>query len=124
MREARELQTPTHMYHAQPVEVRCNCHESIHVSTDMQDNLFEWHFTVRGADDSDFAGGIYHGRITLPSEYPMKPPSIVLLTVRLSIFLFFNLLPTAAERSLPDENENLSEHQWLSSGIVATVMVK
>jgi len=45
-----------------------------------QDNLFEWHFTVRGPPDSDFAGGRYHGRITLPPEYPMKPPSIMLLT--------------------------------------------
>ncbi|NXB37761.1 UB2J1 enzyme, partial [Eulacestoma nigropectus] len=44
------------------------------------DNLFEWHFTVRGPPDSDFDGGIYHGRIVLPPEYPMKPPSIILLT--------------------------------------------
>ena len=46
-----------------------------------QDNLFEWHFSVRGPPDSDFAGGRYHGRIILPPEYPMKPPSIMLLTV-------------------------------------------
>ncbi|KAF5892613.1 ubiquitin-conjugating enzyme E2 J1, partial [Clarias magur] len=44
------------------------------------DNLFEWHFSVRGPPDSDFDGGIYHGRIVLPPEYPMKPPSIILLT--------------------------------------------
>ena len=49
-----------------------------------QDNLFEWHFTVRGPPDSDFAGGRYHGRITLPPEYPMKPPSIMLLTVSIA----------------------------------------
>uniref|UniRef100_A0A8C2RHA2 UBC core domain-containing protein n=1 Tax=Capra hircus TaxID=9925 RepID=A0A8C2RHA2_CAPHI len=46
----------------------------------VQDNLFEWHFTVRGPPDSDFDGGVYHGRIVLPPEYPMKPPSIILLT--------------------------------------------
>ncbi|XP_019352429.1 ubiquitin-conjugating enzyme E2 J1 isoform X2 [Alligator mississippiensis] len=34
----------------------------------------------RGPPDSDFDGGIYHGRIVLPPEYPMKPPSIILLT--------------------------------------------
>ncbi|EDO28988.1 predicted protein, partial [Nematostella vectensis] len=45
-----------------------------------QDNLFEWHFTVRGPPDTEFAGGRYHGRIILPPEYPMKPPSIMLLT--------------------------------------------
>lgn len=47
----------------------------------LQDNLFEWHFSVRGPPDSDFDGGVYHGRIVLPPEYPMKPPSIILLTV-------------------------------------------
>ena len=47
----------------------------------VQDNLFEWHFTLRGPDESDFVGGVYHGRIILPPEYPMKPPSIILLTV-------------------------------------------
>ena len=46
-----------------------------------QDNLFEWHFTIRGPADSEFDGGVYHGRIILPPEYPMKPPSIILLTV-------------------------------------------
>ena len=49
--------------------------------TIVKDNLFEWHFTVRGPSDSDFQGGVYHGRITLPPDYPMKPPSIMLLTV-------------------------------------------
>lgn len=45
-----------------------------------EDNLFEWHFTIRGPPDSDFAGGRYHGRILLPSQYPFKPPDIVMLT--------------------------------------------
>ncbi|XP_006007151.1 ubiquitin-conjugating enzyme E2 J1 isoform X4 [Latimeria chalumnae] len=64
MKEAAELKDPTEHYHAQPLE----------------DNLFEWHFTVRGPPDSEFDGGVYHGRIVLPPEYPMKPPSIILLT--------------------------------------------
>lgn len=48
--------------------------------THSQDNLFEWHFTVRGPSDSPFENGLYHGRIILPTDYPMKPPSIILLT--------------------------------------------
>jgi len=64
MKEAAELKDATYQYHAQPLE----------------DNLFEWHFTVRGPPDTEFAEGRYHGRITLPAEYPMKPPSIILLT--------------------------------------------
>ena len=64
MREAIELREPTFMYHAQPLE----------------DNLFEWHFTIIGSKGTDYEGGRYHGRIILPTEYPMKPPSIILLT--------------------------------------------
>lgn len=64
MQEAKELCKPTEMYHAQP----------------MEDNLFEWHFTIRGTIGTDFEGGIYHGRIIFPAEYPMKPPNMILLT--------------------------------------------
>jgi len=64
MREAAELATPTSQYFAAPLE----------------ENLFEWHFTVRGPEDSDFEDGVYHGRIIVPSEYPMKPPDIIILT--------------------------------------------
>ncbi|KAH7694083.1 CBN-UBC-6 protein [Aphelenchoides avenae] len=64
MKEAAELSEPTDLFCAHPLE----------------DNLFEWHFTVRGPPDTDFADGVYHGRIILPTEYPMKPPNLVLLT--------------------------------------------
>lgn len=46
----------------------------------MNDDLFEWHFTVRGPSGTDFEGGIYTGRIVLPANYPMEPPYIMLLT--------------------------------------------
>ena len=46
----------------------------------LEENVFEWHFTIRGPPDSDFDGGRYHGRILLPSEYPFKPPDIILDT--------------------------------------------
>ena len=46
----------------------------------VESDIFEWHFAILGADGSDFDGGIYHGRILLPAEYPFKPPSFVLLT--------------------------------------------
>jgi ubiquitin-conjugating enzyme E2 J1 len=47
----------------------------------LEENMFEWHFTIRGPTDTPFEGGTYHGRILLPSEYPFKPPNIVFLTV-------------------------------------------
>lgn len=65
MREAIELASPTEEYFASPLE----------------DNLFEWHFTIRGPPGTEFEGGCYHGRILLPSRYPMQPPNIIVLTV-------------------------------------------
>lgn len=40
----------------------------------------EWHCTIRGTPDTEFDGGLYHFRILLPSEYPFRPPSIMMLT--------------------------------------------
>ncbi|UJR27721.1 hypothetical protein I4U23_008998 [Adineta vaga] len=64
MRESVEMKDATELYFCQPIE----------------DNLFEWHFTIRGPISTEFEQGIYHGRILFPVEYPMKPPSIILLT--------------------------------------------
>ncbi|KAF4358913.1 hypothetical protein F8388_012924 [Cannabis sativa] len=50
------------------------------MSLPIEENIFEWQFAIRGPRDSEFEGGIYHGRIQLPAEYPFKPPSFMLLT--------------------------------------------
>ncbi|KAJ3530800.1 hypothetical protein NMY22_g8420 [Coprinellus aureogranulatus] len=65
MQEARELANdPCTDYHAAPLE----------------DDIFEWHCTLRGSPGTEFEGGLYHFRILLPSEYPFRPPSIMMLT--------------------------------------------
>ena len=38
----------------------------------LEDNIFEWHFTIRGPPEAGFQGGRYHGRLVFPSEYPFK----------------------------------------------------
>ena len=53
---------------------------SLFVAEPLESDLFEWHFTVRGPPDTPFENGFYHGRILLPSEYPLKAPEIMLLT--------------------------------------------
>ncbi|XP_007035779.2 PREDICTED: ubiquitin-conjugating enzyme E2 32 [Theobroma cacao] len=50
------------------------------MSLPLEENIFEWQFAIRGPRESEFEGGIYHGRIQLPAEYPFKPPSFMLLT--------------------------------------------
>ncbi|KAH9946295.1 UBC-like protein [Epithele typhae] len=44
------------------------------------DDIFEWHCTIRGTPGTEFEGGLYHLRILLPTEYPFRPPSIMMLT--------------------------------------------
>ncbi|GLT32616.1 hypothetical protein SLA2020_072700 [Shorea laevis] len=50
------------------------------MSLPLEENIFEWQFAIRGPQDSEFEGGIYHGRIQLPAEYPFQPPSFMMLT--------------------------------------------
>lgn len=47
----------------------------------VSDDLFDWHFTVKGPEDTAYEKGLYHGRLILPIEYPIKPPKFIILTV-------------------------------------------
>ena len=35
---------------------------------------------IKGPVDTPYAGGCYHGKLLFPSEYPYKPPAIMMLT--------------------------------------------
>ena len=43
-------------------------------------NILEWHYVLRGNRDSVYAGGVYHGTIVFPKDYPYKPPAIFIQT--------------------------------------------
>ncbi len=32
----------------------------------------EWHYTIEGPKDSPYEGGLYHGKLTFPIQYPYK----------------------------------------------------
>ncbi|KAL7410711.1 ubiquitin-conjugating enzyme/RWD-like protein [Mrakia frigida] len=65
MQEAKELaEDPCTDYTAAPLE----------------DDIFEWGATIRGAPGTDFEGGLYRVRILLPAEYPFKAPDLMILT--------------------------------------------
>lgn len=65
LKEASELSShPDPTLHASPLE----------------SDLFEWHFTLAGPPSTPYSEGIYHGRITLPPSYPLRPPSFRFLT--------------------------------------------
>lgn len=46
-------------------------------------NILEWHYVLEGPTDdpkSPYKGGIYHGKIIFPKEYPYKPPGVIMCT--------------------------------------------
>lgn len=81
MQEANELSDPTEQdFVAAPLEVSLSYPISRSNRLTPQTDIFEWHCTLRGVEDSEFAGGLYHLRIILPPTYPMSAPDIILLT--------------------------------------------
>jgi ubiquitin-conjugating enzyme E2 J2 len=44
------------------------------------DNIFDWHFCIYGLKECPYEGGFYHGMLKFPKEYPMKPPSVMMIT--------------------------------------------
>eukprot|EP00835_Amoeboradix_gromovi_P000047 NODE_1_length_95616_cov_0.657642.p47 type:complete len:231 gc:universal NODE_1_length_95616_cov_0.657642:93977-93285(-) len=51
---------------------------SIHIN--ILDDMNDVHFTIQGPSESVYENGLYHGRLLIPAEYPLKPPSIYFLT--------------------------------------------
>ena len=45
-----------------------------------ESNILEWHYVLEGGRGTPYEGGHYHGKIIFPKEYPLKPPSVVMLT--------------------------------------------
>ena len=45
-----------------------------------ENDILVWHYAIRGPSDTPYNGGVYIGKIKFPSEYPLKAPSIYMLT--------------------------------------------
>ncbi|KAL9648063.1 hypothetical protein ABK040_012117 [Willaertia magna] len=61
------------------IQLKKNPLENI-TCTPLENNLLEWHFVIHDLPYEIYKGGYYHGKLTFPSEYPYKPPSIQLFT--------------------------------------------
>jgi ubiquitin-conjugating enzyme E2 J2 len=46
----------------------------------LESNLQVWHYAIRGQAGTPYEGGVYHGKLEFPKDYPLKPPAIRLLT--------------------------------------------
>lgn len=45
-----------------------------------ESNILEWHYCLEGSNETPYEGGHYHGKLIFPKEYPLKPPSVMMLT--------------------------------------------
>lgn len=78
MKEFKDMQRKKQVFtYAEPLEVSKLNHLTNLI---LQNEPFEWHFTLRGAPGTAFEGGLYHGLISLPYNYPFKPPYIMFFT--------------------------------------------
>mmetsp|Transcript_9578 Transcript_9578/g.13574 ORF Transcript_9578/g.13574 Transcript_9578/m.13574 type:complete len:221 (+) Transcript_9578:63-725(+) len=46
----------------------------------LEKNILEWHYVIEGSSETPFEGGYYWGKLIFPKEYPLKPPSVIMLT--------------------------------------------
>ena len=46
----------------------------------LEDNALEWHYVLKGPPDTPYEGGVFHGVLKFPKDYPFRPPSIWMLT--------------------------------------------
>ena len=44
------------------------------------DNIFDWHYCLYGLKACAYEGGYYHGMLKFPEEYPMAPPTVLMIT--------------------------------------------
>ncbi len=44
------------------------------------DNIFNWHYCIYNLKNCPYEGGYYHGMLKFPKEYPLKPPSVLMIT--------------------------------------------
>lgn len=50
------------------------------VAEPLHSNILQWHYVVKGPENTPYEGGYYHGKLVFPREFPFKPPSIYMLT--------------------------------------------
>jgi len=46
----------------------------------INNNLYEWKFTLKGPKDSPYSGGFFYLKATFPKDYPLESPEICFIT--------------------------------------------
>lgn len=45
-----------------------------------ESNILELHYVVEGSKGTPYEGGVYHGKLIFPKQYPLRPPGVIMLT--------------------------------------------
>merc|ERR1712093_61053 len=61
-------------------EVATESAEGLRIGLKKSDNMYEWYAQVEGPEDSVYEGGIFDIDISIPSDYPFKPPRVAFRT--------------------------------------------
>ena len=56
-----------------------DCPAGIH-AVPLESDILQWHYVIEGPPASPYAGGFFHGLVRFPSEYPFKPPAVMIYT--------------------------------------------
>ena len=80
----------------------------------LPNNILEWHYVVKGPEDSPYYGGYYHGTLLFPREFPFKPPSIYMMTPngRFKTNTRLCLSISGGWKSVLIQNVTMSAHVW------------
>jgi len=46
----------------------------------LENNILELHYVIEGSHGTPYENGIYHGKLLFPQDYPLRPPSVIMLT--------------------------------------------
>lgn len=46
----------------------------------LESNILEWHYVIEGSKETPYEGGFYWGKLIFPKDYPLKPPSVIMIT--------------------------------------------
>ncbi|KAI0253858.1 ubiquitin-conjugating enzyme, partial [Lactifluus subvellereus] len=46
----------------------------------VEENILNWKCAIKGASDSPYKGGTFYFKLTLPEDFPFKPPTVTFIT--------------------------------------------